>query len=125
MRHVGADVVGPVEDALLAQRARVQLHADQGEDGQHEDRQDHHVPQTPHGLQQGAHDSLQACTCVGLAPRERIRVQTHTHKSSPLATQIHPHKDTTHSWQTSAQCNAGMNARMQMHSSGWKDGCSG
>jgi len=46
-------------NALLRERALVDLEADQREDGQHEDRQNADVAQSPDRFQQRAYDRLQ------------------------------------------------------------------
>ena len=63
--HGGIGAVGAVEhrevaDALVPQVAHEELKADEGEDAEAEDREDHHIGQLLHRLDQGPHDGLQA-----------------------------------------------------------------
>lgn len=46
-------------DALLSQEPHEKLQADEGEDAETEDRQDHHVRQLLHRLDQSTDDGLQ------------------------------------------------------------------
>lgn len=60
---VGQVAVGDVywpDHALLAQVAHEKLETNQSKDAQAEDGQDHHIRQLLHGLDQGAHNGLQA-----------------------------------------------------------------
>lgn len=57
---VGTVELREVAHALVPQVAHEELQADEGEDAEAEDREDHHVGQLLHGLDQGPHDGLQA-----------------------------------------------------------------
>ena len=57
---VGAVEYCEVANALVPQVAHEELQADEGKDAEAEDREDHHIGQLLHRLDQGPHDGLQA-----------------------------------------------------------------
>lgn len=65
--QVGLGDVDWPDHTLVAQVAHEELETDEGKDAQAEDGQDHHIRKLLHGLDQGAHNGLQAW-----------RVATHT-----------------------------------------------
>ena len=56
---VGVVECREVADTFVPQVAHEELQADEGEDTEAEDREDHHIGQLLHGLDQGPHDGLQ------------------------------------------------------------------